>query len=124
MIGGVATAASGWLQVAAGNESGRRIVISDAPVVIGRSRESSLYVPHDTVSRRHCVVWRDDAGFHVCDLGSTNGTRVNGAMVQEAAVQEDERIRSGAALGTYQEYVEIRCFRDGEEIALEDMSEG
>lgn len=95
LIGGVATAASGWLQVTAGNESGRRIVISDAPVVIGRSRENSLYVPHDTVSRQHCVVWRDDAGFHVCDLGSTNGTRVNGAMVQEAALGDGDRIILG-----------------------------
>lgn len=57
-------------------------------------------------------------------MKSDDGVMINFANLQEAAVQEDERIRSGAALGTYQEYVEIRCFRDGEEIALEDMSEG
>ena len=57
-------------------------------------------------------------------MKSDDGVMINFANLQEAAVQEDERIRSGAALGTYQEYVEIRCFRDGEEIALDDMSEG
>ena len=57
-------------------------------------------------------------------MKSDDGVMINFANLQEATVQEDERIRSGAALGTYQEYVEIRCFRDGEEIALEDMSEG
>ena len=57
-------------------------------------------------------------------MKSDDGVMINFANLQEATVQEDERIRSGATLGTYQEYVEIRCFRDGEEIALEDMSEG
>ena len=54
---------------------------------------------------------------------SDDGTMINYANLQETSVQEDERVRGGAALGTYQEYVEIRCFKDGTEIALEDLSQ-
>ncbi len=93
LIGGAVTAVRGWLLV--GSESGRRIVISRQPVLIGRSGDSGLCVPHDTVSRLHCMVWQDDMGFRVCDLGSTNGTRVNGAMVQEAALGDGDRILLG-----------------------------
>ena len=54
---------------------------------------------------------------------SDDGTMINYANLQDTSVQEDERVRGGAALGTYQEYVEIRCFKDGTEIALEDLSQ-
>lgn len=50
-----------------------------------------------------------------------DGTLVNIANLQDVAVKEQERIQAGSTLGTYTEYVEIRCFKDGEEIAFEDM---
>lgn len=50
-----------------------------------------------------------------------DGTIVNIAHLQEVTVQEDERIQKGSTLGTYQEYVEIRCFLDGTELDLKDV---
>ena len=95
LIGDTTTAVRGWLRVEKGSEPGRQITISREPVVIGRARDSGLCMVHDTVSRQHCMVWQDDAGFRICDLGSTNGTQVNGAMVQEAALGDGDRIILG-----------------------------
>jgi DNA-binding NtrC family response regulator len=54
---------------------------------IGKAPDNDLVLADDTVSRRHCELTRAPDGVHVKDLGSTNGTRVNGARVQEATVQ-------------------------------------
>jgi DNA-binding SARP family transcriptional activator len=91
-------AVRGWLEVERGVEAGRRLVVSPTPVVIGRSRDSDLCLPHDTVSRQHCTVWRDDDGFRIRDLGSTNGTRVNDAVVQEAALSHGDCIVLGGTV--------------------------
>jgi DNA-binding NtrC family response regulator len=56
-------------------------------MAIGKAPDNDLVLADDTVSRRHCELTRAPDGVHVKDLGSTNGTRVNGARVQEATVQ-------------------------------------
>jgi hypothetical protein len=65
-------------------------------VVIGRSAECELRVPAVAASRRHAaVVWRDGSVF-VRDLGSTNGTLVNGAKVEgERVLEPGDRIEVG-----------------------------
>ncbi len=49
--------------------------------VIGRSRESAVPVPDPRVSRRHAMIRRQDDGFWYFDLGSVNGSRINGMRV-------------------------------------------
>jgi hypothetical protein len=69
-------------------------------VVIGRSAECELRVPAVAASRRHAAVtWRDGAVL-VRDLGSTNGTCVNGAKVEgERALEPGDRIEiAGVAI--------------------------
>jgi two-component system, NtrC family, response regulator AtoC len=53
-------------------------------VVIGRAPEAELRVQHASVSRRHATMRVDDGVVRVADLGSHNGTRVNGEPVSEA----------------------------------------
>jgi DNA-binding NtrC family response regulator len=53
-------------------------------VVIGRSPEVELKVQHASVSRRHAAIRIDDGALRVADLGSHNGTRVNGEPVGES----------------------------------------
>jgi two-component system response regulator AtoC len=53
-------------------------------VVIGRAPEVELRVQHASVSRRHATIRVDDGVLRVADLGSHNGTRVNGEPVAEA----------------------------------------
>ncbi|HYG05142.1 MAG TPA: FHA domain-containing protein [Stenotrophomonas sp.] len=84
-----------WLEIVHGSGRGRRVAVAGAPVVIGRSSEADLQVPHGTVSRHHCAVWRDGTRFRIRDMGSTNLTRVNGAIVQEAALGDGDQIQLG-----------------------------
>jgi two-component system response regulator AtoC len=53
-----------------------------APVSFGRSRGSTVLVDHDKVSRQHARVTRRGADIVVEDLGSRNGTRVNGTRIE------------------------------------------
>lgn len=50
-----------------------------------------------------------------------NGTLVNIEHLQEVQVQTQERIKEGSVIGTYQEYVEIHCYLDGNEVKLEEV---
>lgn len=64
-----------------------------ATVILGRSRSCTLRLTGDaTVSRQHCLLEIDDYGVWVQDLGSLNGTYVNGEKIgQRIATQgEDE----------------------------------
>jgi len=55
-------------------------------VVIGRAPEVELRVQHASVSRRHATIRVDEGVVRIADLGSHNGTRVNGEPVAEARV--------------------------------------
>ena len=54
-----------------------------ASMVIGRSSSCDLVLRDSEASRRHAEVRRDDQGLSVRDLGSTNGTRVNGIVIAD-----------------------------------------
>jgi len=49
--------------------------------LIGRSRESAVFIPDPRVSRRHAMIRRQDDGFWYFDLGSVNGSLINGRRV-------------------------------------------
>lgn len=76
--------------------SGRRIPLSAARVVLGRSRDADVQVDDANVSRLHCEIVRDGAAsWVVADLGSTNGTELNGKRVDRAALTDGDRIVIG-----------------------------
>ena len=54
--------------------------------VVGRSSEADVVIEDDTVSRRHALLWTESGSPHVRDLGSTNGTRVDGDPVTTATI--------------------------------------
>lgn len=64
---------------------GRAVLLGHRPLVMGRLPECDLALADPNVSRRHAeIVPDDDTGqFILRDLGSTNGTRVNGRRVQQ-----------------------------------------
>ena len=70
---------------------GRRIALGDDPCVIGRLPDCAIPLSDPQVSRHHAEVRRDDFGFRVVDLGSTNGTQVNGVVVKEHALTRRRR---------------------------------
>src|SRR5439155_14572084 len=54
-------------------------------LTIGRSSRNTRHLPAAPVSKQHAEIVRDGGGWQVRDLGSRNGTRVNGVDVQDAA---------------------------------------
>jgi hypothetical protein len=70
-------------------------VALNLPTTIGRSRDSDLTVAHPMVSRRHCEIFEADGALHVRDLGSLNGTFVNGERVSEAELPHQAELTVG-----------------------------
>lgn len=61
---------------------GRRLPLGLKPVIIGRLPECDLVLADPNVSRRHAEIRSsDDGGYIIGDLGSTNGTKVNGLRI-------------------------------------------
>jgi hypothetical protein len=78
-----ATAAQGWfLTVRNGSLAGKKIVLAGS-VRIGRGTQNDVPLPDDAASRNHAVVESTPAGCIVNDLGSTNGTTVNGVRISQ-----------------------------------------
>lgn len=72
------------LVVLSGEQRGQERTIESDLFRIGKSESSDLVLTDDTVSRLHCEIVRDAKGYLVRDLGSTNGTMLDGAEVKEA----------------------------------------
>jgi hypothetical protein len=81
---------------------GRRHPVSGDRGVIGRSRDCDVVVSDPNVSRRHAELRRDENGWHVVDLGSTNGVKVNGRRVEQVALRDGDRITIGVTDLTFE----------------------
>ena len=68
----------------------RRIAIEPLPFRVGRRQGMELILPADSVSKNHAEIYVSSAGLGLRDLGSTNGTFVNRAPVQEALLREGD----------------------------------
>lgn len=66
--------------------SGASIEIGANRVTLGRSEEADIVLPYDNVSRKHALIWRSEGKSWIQDLGSSNGTSVDGAGVGEHPV--------------------------------------
>jgi hypothetical protein len=77
---------------------GRRVVLESKPVTLGRLPECELALADAGVSRRHAVVRPGPEGaWVVADLGSTNGTKVNGRLItSEHALQDGDEVTVGS----------------------------
>src|SRR3954468_22363041 len=86
-----------WVMVASGPDTGRTMPITDGALTIGRTEESTLVLHDGKVSRRHAALEPHPSGWTLLrDLGSANGTYVNGYRVQETAwLRGDEHIVLG-----------------------------
>lgn len=72
-----------------------RYVLDPHPVLIGRAPECDITLLDPNVSRRHAEIRAVDDGFVLVDLGSTNGTRVNGVPVSERGLRDGDELVFG-----------------------------
>jgi pSer/pThr/pTyr-binding forkhead associated (FHA) protein len=81
--------------VLSGFYEGLEVALDRERIVIGRGRKADLALAEATISRSHAAVGFDRAGFFVEDLGSTNGTMVNGAPVAKQHLKHNDEIQMG-----------------------------
>jgi serine phosphatase RsbU (regulator of sigma subunit)/pSer/pThr/pTyr-binding forkhead associated (FHA) protein len=76
----------------AGPNAGRRYKLGDGDYIIGRRSDCQIFVPDMRVSRQHARIWREKNGWCIEDLGSNNGTYVNGERVQSGPINNEDEI--------------------------------
>jgi len=88
--------AFGWaLIVETGPQAGLTYVLGPGDTIAGRGPDADIFLGDVTVSRRHARFHVDDGGLVVEDLGSTNGTYVNGVRVERAGLGPSDEVYIG-----------------------------
>lgn len=90
-------APSPWLLCWINRPGGDLVYHVREDVTLGRAPECEIVVDEDGVSRRHCRLEVAEAGLHLVDLGSTNGTFVNGARVNDRWLAAADHVLVGRA---------------------------
>lgn len=75
--------------------SGDRFSLTDAVVTVGRHPDCNLVLADPNVSRNHAELRPQGDRYAVVDLGSTNGTRVNGVRVDTQVLQDGDEVSFG-----------------------------
>ncbi|MFH0953801.1 MAG: FHA domain-containing protein [Verrucomicrobiota bacterium] len=86
-----------------GPYKGKRLVVQQGSVVVGRDPDCHIIVPDDEVSRKHVVIEQRPEGIHIRDLGSMNGIVVNNQPLREALLRHNDVIELGRTRLQYQE---------------------
>ena len=83
------------LIVVSGILLGQQLELGATPIIIGRASECTLSMPHPSVSRLHCRIWREGDRYLIEDLASTNHTYLNGKPVTRAELRDGDQIGVG-----------------------------
>jgi pSer/pThr/pTyr-binding forkhead associated (FHA) protein len=86
------------LRVMRGFYEGLELPIDRDWMVIGRGRSADIVIAEPTISRAHAAVAFEDRAFYLQDLGSTNGTRVNGERAARQELRSGDEILLGKLL--------------------------
>ena len=83
---------------------GSRIPVGKEPLTIGRLADCGVVLSDPNISRRHAEIRRDDetGGHQITDLGSTNGTKVNGTVIKSHRLRDGDEITLGASRLRYE----------------------
>ena len=73
-------------------DGGPPIEIVKDLTIVGRKEDCDVRLDHKSVSKMHCVIVKTDGMLFLRDLGSTNGTRVNGQRVRRAGLLPNDQV--------------------------------
>lgn len=83
------------VQVLKGFYEGLEVPVDRDWMVIGRGRSADVVIAEPTISRAHAAIGYDGSGFFLQDLGSTNGTRVNGKREARVDLSDGDELQLG-----------------------------
>ncbi|HVG93286.1 MAG TPA: FHA domain-containing protein, partial [Planctomycetota bacterium] len=107
-----------WLEWTAGERKGDRVPLTATRTSFGRRESSTVVLADKMASGHHAEVVRDLNGYTIRDLGSTNGTLVNGTPVTETMLTHGARVRIGNSRFVFKDPAMAHV-----EIALEGLEE-
>ena len=90
------------LLIVEGVGRGTRFQIGRQRVGIGRSSENAVRVEDSEVSRFHAAIQWQASGFTLVDLGSANGTLLNGVRIETAAIVDGDQLQVANTLLAFQ----------------------
>ena len=99
------------LVVVSSNFAGQEFVLDKAAVVIGRTDENDIVINHRSISRHHAKIVREGAHYHIVDLQSANGVRVNGEEYNKVELRKGDHVDLG--------HVRLRFVGAGEDFVFE-----
>ena len=81
------------------NDGDRRsFSLSREMTVIGRRQDCDLMIPLGEISRKHCRIIKEADTLRIEDLGSSNGTYLNGKRIQEAVLSAGDTVQVGPVM--------------------------
>jgi pSer/pThr/pTyr-binding forkhead associated (FHA) protein len=99
------------LVVVSSNFAGQEFVLDKAAVVIGRTDENDVVVNHRSISRHHAKIVREGGHYHIVDLQSANGVRVNGEEYGKVELRKGDHVDLG--------HVRLRFVAPGEDFLFD-----
>jgi hypothetical protein len=88
------------LVLISGEDRTQQFKVLRASSLIGRNPACDITLNRSSVSRQHCLLHLTDRGIHLKDLGTTNGTKVNGIVLTEGYVNPGDKLTIGHELFT------------------------
>jgi hypothetical protein len=90
------------LLVGDGQSAEREVPLTAEVVVLGRGSDADVRLSDTGVSRRHAEIRREGDDHVLVDLGSTNGTAVNGRLVERVRLSPGDRVELGSTVVVYE----------------------
>jgi hypothetical protein len=79
-------------------QGGEFPLVADKQIIVGRSSDLDMVLVEDMVSRKHARIAMAEDQIWIEDLGSTNGTFVNGEKIKRARLKEGDRVLIGTSI--------------------------
>lgn len=110
------------LVVLEGTSTGEVYKLEKLPVILGRDAKCSIVILEEGVSRQHARIEKKDKSYVLADLGSTNGTYINGVPIQQTILNEGDKIRLGDILLKFslQDAIDVSHQENMREMAMRD----
>jgi len=89
------------LIIAEGKEAGREFVFDQLSVLIGRTSECDVVLYDPGVSRKHARIFNEGLEYFVEDMGSSNGTKVNGSIIKKKLLADGDAISLGPVVFSF-----------------------